>query len=749
MSIKSFLSIAIVALVLVSLIFSGFLFISNSKRIVTKQVISQLVSLGEKEKERVLEIVKRTESVGDSVASRTRLRRVLAEYQETGNQQLLKEAENIIRDAVASKDDVRGVFILDTEGALVFTTLRSLVFPEILDRIQSSTVRVHPLLREKQAGVYVTSKLQLEGSELGTLVVVFNPDIFAQNTEYVGLGETGETILAYRDIHNNAVFFSERRFQESQVTEDLFSLTAYDLPVVRALQNQEDVLLNVLDYRNVPVIASTHYIDKVDWGLVAKIDSHEALAAVNSLERSGVAAILIIAVFTLFIGLLMARTITSPLEELTVLSEKVQKGNLGVTFPKAVVSSQNEIGVLGGTLQKMVENVRESQKVLEDKVRDRTAALSAAKAKDEAVLASIGDGLVVTDGEGIITLVNHSFTTLLGYTEEEVIGQRADELLHVHDSKGTMLPEEDHPVNRVLKSGKRVTSSTGDDLYFERSDSSVFPIAVTASPILGEHSIVGVVQVFRDITKEKEVDLAKTQFVSLASHQLRTPLSAIRWYAEILAESKNLTEEEQQYTAEVYRGTKRMIALVNALLNVSRLELGTLVVAPEVTDVVKQVEMTVHELKPVAEKNKVHVSVDSTLPKRELLSDPKLLRIVLDNLLTNAIKYTPENGSIVAHIEELTAKQEFGGKNVEKKGVGVFVRDTGVGIPLDQQDKIFEKLFRAENVREIDTDGSGLGLYIVKLIAKRFGGDVWFESKENEGTTFFVYLPELSKEELV
>jgi signal transduction histidine kinase len=257
-------------------------------------------------------------------------------------------------------------------------------------------------------------------------------------------------------------------------------------------------------------------------------------------------------------------------------------------------------------------------------------------------------------------------------------------------------------------------------------------VSITATPVVLDTKPTGVIMVFHDITKEKEIDKAKTEFVSLASHQLRTPLSAVNWYVEMLlsGDAGTLNSEQKKYLDEVYKGNQRMVELVNSLLNVSRLELGTFLIEPKPTDVVLLAQSVADEQKLQIDQKKILFSFlfEKNIPV--IQADPKLLRMVLQNLLVNAVKYTPEKGTIALSISL-----------ADKKDLLIKISDTGYGIPKHQQDKIFTKLFRADNVREKDTQGTGLGLYIVKSIMDHSGGKIWFESEENKGTTFFVRLP--------
>ena len=174
-----------------------------------------------------------------------------------------------------------------------------------------------------------------------------------------------------------------------------------------------------------------------------------------------------------------------------------------------------------------------------------------------------------------------------------------------------------------------------------------------------------------------------------------------------------------------------MVELVNALLDVSSLELGTFVIEPMSTDICKLARNVIHEQKPQIEARKIQFRFSCYKEKSMMRADPKLLRMVMQNLLSNSVKYTPIGGKVALSITL-----------ADKKHIQIEVSDTGYGIPRKQHGKIFTKLFRADNVREKDTDGTGLGLYIVKSVVEQSGGKIWFESPhENRGTSFYVTLP--------
>ena len=353
-------------------------------------------------------------------------------------------------------------------------------------------------------------------------------------------------------------------------------------------------------------------------------------------------------------------------------------------------------------------------------------------AVDTAILESIGDGIIVTDSARLITFANQAFEQLTGWTSEEVIGQDILTVLPIERAEGSG----DRSLDSILKSvmaGNDYSSDLSRPLYNIRKDKTRFPASSTIRPVWLHGKVIGLVKSFRDITRELDIDKAKTEFVSLASHQLRSPLSAINWYTEMLLSGDvgPITEGQEKYLTEVYKGNQRMISLVNALLNVTRMTLGTFILEPETVDLTTLIHSVLSEQTPESSKKALTIKTSFADNIPTVVSDAKLLRMVIQNLISNAIKYTRVGGVVDLSLRLDSSKHNF-----------LFsVADSGVGIPKRQQPQIFSRLFRADNVREGDTEGTGLGLYIVKAIVDNSGGEVWFESEENNGSTFHVKLP--------
>lgn len=350
------------------------------------------------------------------------------------------------------------------------------------------------------------------------------------------------------------------------------------------------------------------------------------------------------------------------------------------------------------------------------------------KAKEEAMLSSIGDGVVATDKDGKIIFFNQATKDMLTWGND-MMGKKLGEISLLADEKGLHIPLEKHPLHLSLIKRKKIITS---NYHFVRKDNVDMAVYISAMPIMLNNEIIGAIEVFRNITQEKEIDKIKSEFVFLASHQLRTPLSTINWYVEMLlsGDAGPINDDQKKYLQEVYAGNHRMVEMVNDLLNVSRLDLGTLPVQLVPINISDLIIETEKEAAGTIEDNQLTINKTINKDLLEIYSDTKMMRMLLQNLITNAIKYTPPKGTISISVEPQNKKEFI-----------ITVADTGYGIPEAAKTKIFTKLYRAENVMEKEITGTGLGLYMVKAIVEQFGGKIWFESTENVGTKFFVTFP--------
>lgn len=425
------------------------------------------------------------------------------------------------------------------------------------------------------------------------------------------------------------------------------------------------------------------------------------------------------------VGFWYIRYLTRPLHQLTVSTQKIRQGHFDVE--EIPVINNNEIGKLATAFNTMAGELSKSYKLLQKQLRE----LADGKAKDDAMISSIADGVIVVDHDANALLLNQATCDLFGIQGADLINKRITNLVMYGDD-GKPVADDMHPALEVLRTGKKVTR----DLHALRGKGNMRDIKVTASPVMQEGEVVGAIAIIRDITREKEVDRLKTDFISVASHQLRTPLSAIRWFGEMLinGDAGKLQPSQKEFVSNITQSTKRMIELVGSLLNISRLESGSVHIDPKPTDIHELVTDITNDFKTeVSDRHqKLLVEIDPTLPQHVAL-DPRLVSQVYVNLLNNAVRYTPNSGSI-------SVKVMRRGNEVVSE-----IKDSGYGIPKDEQPKVFDRFFRGSNIIKIETDGTGLGLYLVKTIVESSGGKVWYESSENKGTTFTFTLPILAK----
>ncbi|HEY1063816.1 MAG TPA: PAS domain-containing sensor histidine kinase [Candidatus Saccharimonadales bacterium] len=345
----------------------------------------------------------------------------------------------------------------------------------------------------------------------------------------------------------------------------------------------------------------------------------------------------------------------------------------------------------------------------------------------EALFTSIGDGAIATDEFGKITRINPTALKILGFSEREMIGAWfPKKIVSLHEN-GEPVSLIDRPITRAFLTGKTIV----EKMYYRKKNGQVIPVSITVSPIMLAGKPVGAIEVFRDITIEYEIDRMKSDFISLASHQLRTPLSAIKTYSHMLIDGYmgDITSAQKKSLRTIVSAANRMNELISTLLNITRMESGNVTVTLKTVDVQRLVEEVNKEHALAASDKEITLSVQvksATAPTVQ--TDALLFKEVLSNLVSNAIKYTPEGGNV-----------EIGIKN-RRYDVLFSITDTGMGIPRYSQEQIFTKFFRAHNVVKQETSGTGLGLYLVKGLVDALGGKIWFESTENKGTTFYVCL---------
>lgn len=366
---------------------------------------------------------------------------------------------------------------------------------------------------------------------------------------------------------------------------------------------------------------------------------------------------------------------------------------------------------------KELEDMRNSLlNMLEDTEAARSIAEQSRKETD-LIIQDLADGLLVLSREGKIELANPEAEHLFHVPQKDLVGKHLKDLKALSGMKEfakLLLQEKDRIFRREVEVGERTL------------------VEITSTPLHKGNGKRGLLVTVHNITREQEIERIKTEFVALAAHQLRTPLSAIKWSTKMVldGDAGPLSKGQQELLQKSFESTDRMILLINDLLNVTKIEEGRYLYKPSFQQVGDIVKSMVESYQETAKQKKIRLELKTLKQKPpKVFVDTEKIQLAMQNLLENALNYTLQGGKVTVRVFHDT------------KEVQISFQDTGMGIPQKQQQRVFEKFFRAANARKVDTDGSGLGLYLVYNIVEAHGGKTWFESKEGTGSTFTFSLP--------
>lgn len=563
--------------------------------------------------------------------------------------------------------------------------------------------------------------------------------IYFENTEQIAEA-LGSGTSIYAGVPERRGRITSKALMESYRTSDIYLVNSDHLMVTHSRAAKENKLYQKVDttpvhecfengkeisdeydnYQGVRVLGSSMCFREDGVVILVEVNKDEIYAPLLALIRSTIIGSSVVIILGILMIFLFMRKPLARINNVVAVAKQVAEGNLDA---RVEVQTKDELGYLGNSFNKMIVAIRGTQKQLQaskHKVEEE-------KAKDEALLASLGEGMIATDNEGKIIKLNHAAEKILNLRSADVIGEKAVEVVEALDESGKEIPEEQRPISMVPTS----TATVSRTMSYRRKDDGYFPVAVTVTPVVIEGKVIGSIEIFRDITKEKEIEKTRTDLLSLASHQLRTPLSGTKWLIETLKRGIHgpLTAGQTEYIDELYKINERMTSLVHDMLGVLRIE-GDGAQTKKENISTKNILATVFEtLHGVAEDKQMTIQLHGDADFA-VSTDPLLLRNILESLVANAITYSESGREVVVSVEQ-------------KEDAVVFsIKDSGIGIPRDEQRQIFERFYRASNAKTFDTRGSGLGLYIAAMLAKKIGARLSFESEEGKGSTFFIHLPQ-------
>jgi two-component system, OmpR family, sensor histidine kinase VicK len=488
----------------------------------------------------------------------------------------------------------------------------------------------------------------------------------------------------------------------SESDQGLVGQRTTDLKIKRSIVfgEDEDVIRwqsgNRVWVLSTPILHNNEAIGAVY--LVTKIENiFTQMKDINKILATGTGIALL---FTAILGILLAQTITRPISDMRKQAQAMARGNFS---RKVKVYGYDEIGQLAITFNNLTKKLQEAQATTEGEKR-----------KLSSVISYMTDGVISTDRKGRIILINEPAVQMLGVSRETVLSQPIVSVLGL---------DENYTFEDLLQEK--------DSIVLDYSTKSKpFILRANFSVIQKESGFVnGLIAVLYDVTEQEKIDLERREFVANVSHELRTPLTTMRSYLEALAEGAWRDEEIAPNFLETTRTeTERMIRLVNDLLQLSKMDSVDYRLSKEWVDfpiffnrIIDRFELSKNQ----------NVTFIRDIPEDDLFVevDEDKITQVLYNIISNAMKYSPEGGTITFRTKE------------EDDMITISISDEGVGIPKDNLEKIFDRFYRVDKARTRKLGGTGLGLAIAKEMVNAHGGKIWADSVEGKGTTIYFTLP--------
>ena len=423
------------------------------------------------------------------------------------------------------------------------------------------------------------------------------------------------------------------------------------------------------------------------------------------------------------IGRLLTRPITMHLGQLRRGAERIEHGDYQ---SRVVVSTGDEFADLARAFNHMADVIA----LRESAQREQNGVLATLNHRFESVLNAANDGIAMLDRKGHFVLINRRFGELLGGRPEALLHHTVGEapplllerLARLSSRLAAMLPGDVQDERGVAE---EIIALDGTDQRF---------LQFYTAPVQGEdgQETIGRILVLRDVTRERELDKMKTDFISVVSHELRTPLTSIKGYTDLLLSGATgeVSELQAEFLGIIQSSTTRLSNLINDILDISRIESGSIQIKHEPIDYRRIVSDTLRLMKAAADEKQI--SMDASLPESipPVRGDTDKVTQVLANLVSNAIKYTPLGGWVKVSLEV-----------TGETSVTTCVADSGIGVADEDQPKLFQKFFRADNTSTREAGGTGLGLVIAKTIIELLGGAIWVESEPGRGSRFSFTLP--------
>ncbi len=679
---------------------------TNTQRKLDAQIKTQIANTLTRQSNKIDDLVTADLRSVDIFVVRAEVRFLTSQY----NQQPTLSHQQALSDTLANirNDDrsFRRIHILNTKGIVIGSSDKRFIGKDYSKTavfkkgLQGVDVSMFFNDIDGVLGHYLTERLVLDNQVIGVAVMESEADTYTLITgDYTDTGQTGETFIVGHSDAGKPEYLTPLRFKSAA------ALTPYNSSHTKPPR----------DYRNHPVMLVTRDVSTTGWKVGVKIDEAEVYAPVYQLRNLTVGIIVITTLAIIFFSWYFARLIVAPIRRFTEVVTQIQGGDLN---RRVQVKTNDEIGLLGSAFNEMTSNLLES------------------RARLIASVLSLSQGFIMTNQQGTITTMNDAARRLLAISPSPTGNT-------LPDLDALFIPEKLGGADVLGSISACLTSQSPSELKDVTFGKNFYNFYF--SPVMITGQAIGVVILISDETQEKQLQRSRDEFFSIASHELRTPLTSIMGNSSLLktfyADKLKGDAEFGKMVSDISYSAKRLITIVNDLLDVTNLELGKVTYTNTPLDLVQLTSDTIK--KSFSAPDILHSITITVSPAAEHLplafGDAERVKQILTSLLSNTLNFTNDGGKVAISFKSV---QDF---------IEVSVTDTGCGISEDNQQLLFHKFQQASSslLTRNTAKGTGLGLYISKLIIEDMGGRIWLAQTEvNKGTTFTFSLPVATPEQL-
>lgn len=677
--------------------------ISNN---LNNDTINQLVSIATKQEQKIGTISQKKQEEVIKLANtydfQVALSRFLASNSKADHDNIL----TIFRDKKTAVPEIQAVHVTDLKNEVIVSTISGTEGTMMgnVASLQSGADTLVTVAQDPQDNInklYITSRVSIDKKDVAILVVVFRvEDIVAAVQDYTGLDSTGETmVLSKNGSNDGAISLFPLRFNTEAALKTK--------PNQKLFVGTDTVFNDLTDYRGKQVMAAARPTSFSDWVIVTKIDREEAFEPNLDLAKTLLAIVLGSSVLIVIVALLFTRLFTEPILRIAKASQQIGRGDFSVRLD---IRRKDELGSLGQSINAMGMS-------LQTFVSD----IQSQRNRLETVLDSIEESILALDKQGVIIIANHIASNLTGLVNSEIVGRKIDDVFKWSKEK-----------NNLKINYEASGTHTYPDLEYIGPDNSTHYVRLIVTQLSGEQETSAqTIVTIRDETKSRELENMKMDFVSMAAHELRTPLAAIRGFLELIAyqTGKSISADVEKYLEQALKTIGEVGSLIDNLLDVSKIERGTLAFHLEKVDLAADLKNGVEQSVQAAKEKRIEITYSGPMSDCFIVADQLAIHEVITNLLSNAIKYTLPDGRVEVHLSQ------------EGDNYQVSVKDNGIGIPKNALPNVFTKFYRVRGGLSSGSTGTGLGLYIAKSIVEKHGGSIKVESEEGMGSIFTYVLP--------